>query len=251
MKAFKQAVCTLLALTMFYATPVSAIVIRHDVPDEKYLELGAQYPSFVFFGCGSTLIASNYILTAAHCVGVQPSYLSVGENRCQVAEVIVHPQSVVSDLALFRLSSHVTDIEPVKLYRGSDEQDQIAVLVGRGGTGNGKEGTIIDDGQLRGARNKIDLVNNLVIGFEMNAPSTALDLEGVGGPGDSGGPAYIETDEGLFIAGVSSYGEWLYGDFDHYARVSTHADWIEQTMKETNALAEEKGTASTGECEKE
>jgi secreted trypsin-like serine protease len=84
----------------------------------------------------------------------------------------------------------------------------------------------------------------------MNDPSSALalDLEGVGGPGDSGGPAYIKTDEGLFVAGVSSYGEWLYGDFDHYARVSTHADWIEETMKEADARAEVNGTASFGKC---
>ncbi len=251
MKTFKQALGILSAVTMFCLMPASAIVIRHDVPDEKYLELGTHYPSFIFFGCGGTLIASNWILTAAHCIGAQPPYLLVGESRCNVAEVIVHPQSTVSDFALFRLSSHVLDIEPAKLYRGSDEQGQIAVLVGRGGTGNGQEGTITDDRQLRGARNKIESVTNLVLAFEMNDPATALDLEGVGGPGDSGGPAYIETDEGLFIAGVSSYGEWLYGDFDHYARVSTHVDWIEEAMKEADALAEENGTASVGECEKE
>ena len=69
-----------------------------------------------------------------------------------------------------------------------------------------------------------------------------LDLEGVSGPGDSGGPAFIEKDGILYVAGVISTQtfkgigerEGLYGILDYYTRVSSYLDWIELLIQKNN-----------------
>ena len=129
---------------------------------------------------------------------------------CAVAELIEHPKALITDIALIRLANHITTIEPAKLYRETDEKGQIVTLVGRGNTGDADDELFTFDRHLRGAQNKVEGTNAFYIGLKMDRPDTALDLEGVVGPSDSGGPVYIETDEGFFVAGVISKGDATY-----------------------------------------
>ena len=70
--------------------------------------------------------------------------------------------------------------------------------------------------------------------MEFDAPPSGTALEGVGAPGDSGGPAFIEADGRLFLAGVSSASmngkPGTYGLVDVYTRISSYADWVERTI---------------------
>ena len=70
--------------------------------------------------------------------------------------------------------------------------------------------------------------------------SRAVELEGLPGLGDSGGPALLQTEDGWRIAGVA-IGEiaaasapagvqGLYGAVAIYERVSGHLDWIESVI---------------------
>ena len=91
-----------------------------------------------------------------------------------------------------------------------------------------------------------------MLAFDFDAPNSgkALSLEGVSGPGDSGGPAFIETDEGLKVAGISSYSSYptekmdalaregklpiqAYGTVEHYTRVSQRLEWIKTVISNT------------------
>src|SRR5262249_54492546 len=84
----------------------------------------------------------------------------------------------------------------------------------------------------RGATNKIDAADKEWLYFTFDSPETATDLEGISGPGDSGGPALIQVNGKLYIAGVSVWGNpgkngrGTYGAREGYTRVSSYYDWI-------------------------
>jgi Trypsin len=74
--------------------------------------------------------------------------------------------------------------------------------------------------------------------FRIDLPEKATDLEGAGGPGDSGGPAFIEENGKVYIAGVSSFTDdanedKIYGNFgdrEAYTRASSFAEWIDKII---------------------
>jgi secreted trypsin-like serine protease len=80
----------------------------------------------------------------------------------------------------------------------------------------------------------------LVWGFENpgSEPDAVTRLEGISGPGDSGGPALINVAGEYLIVGISSGQstgatnglEGRYGVTEYYTRVSTYADWIADTI---------------------
>ncbi|MEM7697654.1 MAG: trypsin-like serine protease [Verrucomicrobiota bacterium] len=84
------------------------------------------------------------------------------------------------------------------------------------------------------ARGWEDLIGS---GTSVAAP---LPLEGVGYPGDSGGPAFAYIDEAWRIIGVCGYGTGYpahrkreriqYGDISIYTRVPSHSDWINEVQ---------------------
>jgi secreted trypsin-like serine protease len=67
-----------------------------------------------------------------------------------------------------------------------------------------------------------------------------LPLEGTLSLGDSGGPAFLETSEGLLLAGVSvgqvegpdfsEETQGQYGSVAVYERVSLHVEWINSVL---------------------
>jgi hypothetical protein len=214
------------------------VILRHDRPDAAALVDAADWPAVVTFfegdGAG-TLIAARWVLTAAHtAANIPPAHrFPVAGRPVTVANVVEHPGAGV-DVALVELDTTVEWAAPVPLYDGADECGREVVLLGRGDFGNGRDGVLGQDQKLRSVTNRIDDVNDRWLRFRFDAPPGGTELEGVGGEGDSGGPALIDHHGALKVAGVSSWQDHdgplgTYGCVEHYARVSTQAEWIRST----------------------
>jgi hypothetical protein len=244
-------------------SPTAAIVVRHDVPDAAYLAAESDFPAL--FGiyktsaghhdCIATLITSRWAITAAHCAKKQrfldavaaggPGYpVRIAGRTALIDEVIHHPgggSERAPDIALLRLAAPVSHVAPLPLYRDRDELDRVILMPGWGGTGNGKDGLGPEDGLFRVAENVVDRITEGRLWWKFDAPgpnSRALTLEGISGPGDSGGPALISTPQGWAVAGVSSGqdtmggAEGLYGVEEVFVRVTDFTGWIDAHTSE-------------------
>ncbi|MDJ0749552.1 MAG: trypsin-like serine protease [Woeseiaceae bacterium] len=248
-----RAIASALAISIFSLSWSAgyAIVTRHDIPDSRYLELADTVPAPIVLltndvgsadGMG-TWIAPDWILTAAH-VG---EMIAVGDavgamQEYQVAQVIVHPAwpDTPVDVALIRISQNAEGVRAVEVCEVTDLDDEVVTFVGAGDSGTGKTGPTNADGKMRAARNAIVFADEYFVTFDFDAPRSggAMELEGISGPGDSGGPAYLPTETGFCVLGVSSGQdseasgglEGRYGVVEYYSRVDVLWDWIKTVI---------------------
>ena len=190
-------------------------------------------------------------------------------------EVFLHPlwnensaDRTGYDFAIVRLKEPVTDLDTQPaLYEGNSEKGKILTFMGYGWRGAGTKGqdTSIDtkdepaaaEGLIESVENaqeptppKGDAGNYLGIWLpkeDGSIPNPFSDkgitkplspLTGILGSGDSGGPAWIQTDNGWAIAGVNSDGSGnaAYGDRSWFPRVSPVREWIKQIMPEARFI---------------
>lgn len=210
-----RALALLTFANLALSSSASAIVRRHDVPDGQYVVAASDYSAIVDLyinepgDCLATLIAPQWLVTAAHCVvpTLQPSTdIRVGANIYQVAEVHTHESwnDDTDDVSLIKLAVVVNDVMPIPWYTAQDEVEKVAWFVGRGDTSTGDIGGGQPDGKTRAATNTVVNADAYWLRFVFNAPSEpgVTPLEGISGDGDSGGPALIETAGGLRVAGL-------------------------------------------------
>lgn len=233
----------------------SAIVIRHDVDDKKYLVYPADFAPLATLyvdGAHGTLIEPSWIVTAAHatfCIN-SGSYISLNNGYHIVESVFVHKDyqpGISHDIALIKLVKPVEDIIPASLYDQPDELGKITWFIGVGGTGNGLTGQIVDNyengGILRKAQNKIEQAEGPLLKFKFDRDDAALPLEGVSGSGDSGGPAYSTIDGMNYLLGISSRVEGgdigKYGVMEVYSRISFFKSWIEKITTGDEAVKQQ------------
>lgn len=246
----------LVGVVLVVATAASDPIIgRHDVSDQAYIDFASELPvtsavvRYNSTDVAGTLIARDWVLSAAHVAETieprQKLVTHVGDS-IEVEKVILHPGWIENgrpeDIALIQLSSPVVNVVPVELYSARDEVGKEVVIVGNGAFGTGLSGPVGNDGRLRAATNRIDDATDAYLTWTFDAPSSAPEratrLEGVSGPGDSSGPAFVQIGSTYRLVGVSSGQstraaggqEGRYGVIEYYSRVSTYRAWIESIV---------------------
>jgi hypothetical protein len=239
------------------SAPPLAIAIRHDVDDSAFIELAQRFPAVAAVQCAdgscglgaeSTLIDPRWLLTAAHVAASlkRGDPAEIGGATYAIERVILHPDwqseaDIHVDIALIQLAQPVRGIAPAQLYDGEDEVGTVAVFVGRGGTGTGLTGYVSEDRRIRAATNRVEsVVNGSLLRFRFDAPGDpdVTDLEGISGPGDSGGPAFVERNGSIYVIGVgvaqnarpANGQRGHYKVLELYTRVSAFSPWIRSTL---------------------
>ncbi|CAG9832379.1 unnamed protein product [Diabrotica balteata] len=239
--------------------------IKKDGVNIKYITFGEdamdkEFPHMVALGyedsmlpsgelswnCGATLISSNFLLTAAHCVSKEkPLKARLGVTKItdshhqdiDIKRIRIHESydqlGKHGDLALVELTRNATfsdSVKPACLYWKHD--DPLELLV----TGWGKKSVFNEDDRsiiLQKAKLSpvsVSSCNNTYSGIFLgirtigNTQICAFGNSSDACWGDSGGPLQIREDAAFSIVGIVSYGAGC----GVYTRVSQFVDWIEK-----------------------
>jgi secreted trypsin-like serine protease len=223
------------------------IIGGDDAPAGKWRDVAAINDSAGDQGCTGTLVAPTVVITAQHCLDINPSAVVIGTTslaRPSEGEVIPvikdagYPNGFRSfDVAVLVLQRPST-ITPRKIASGWASVDikngAMASIVGYGAID--RDSTMYVDELQEAVVQITDADCSTSEGCNSLAkPAGELGAGGMGidtCEGDSGGPLYITSEMGTFLAGVTSRGyddnRFSCSEGGIYARPDKIIAWIEK-----------------------
>jgi Trypsin len=250
----------------FVCFNAQAIIMRHDVPDDKYKVAASEFPALADLpveGHG-VLIAPGWVVTLASAVANKDIHeITINGKPRAVARIVLHPgykptpreyysgdatrlllfERDLDDIAMIELKEPITDVQPALLYRGENERNEVVEILGKGATGNGLIGQYSMSshrGDLRRAFTRVESADGHWIKLRFETKREAQPLEGMPGNGDEGGPVFLKVRGLLTVVGLmwrlyaagdlANYRYFVYEDETYEVRMSHYAPWIDQVM---------------------
>ncbi|WDE02031.1 trypsin-like serine protease [Thalassomonas actiniarum] len=253
-------------ILLLFSQYCGAVIKRHDIPATAYQVVKPpEYLIDMPHDGHGVLISPNWIVTVAHVIfyDYQGKMIDIGDKSYQVEKVIIHPgykkpdKSLTQgdakplmdffksnhDIALVKLASSVHEVAPIKLYSEADELGKTVSVYGKGSTGDGLTGEVKGTKSLKVLNrfeNEIETLEANWLSLKFDRPPHGLELEGIEGNGDSGGPSVIHKNNTPYLAGLVSWDYWqgdlasfkngLYGNRSYQVRISSYIKWINHTI---------------------
>ncbi|CAH1636891.1 unnamed protein product [Spodoptera littoralis] len=212
--------------------------------------------------CGSSLLSSNRLVTAAHCdhdgsksayefeVVLGSNQMFIGGEHFVTNEIVVHPyydhQHFTNDIAILYLHQNVVFTSTVKPIRLPNDGELTNTFVGCSAiaVGFGKTSTYQEHARNVLSHVKLQVIDNAeCVRFynfnEVTANTICTSGIGMAGPvgtcnGDSGGPLFVYNNREPVLIGITSFGSKHFGCEAGipagYTRVTSFVNFIKQHL---------------------